>query len=126
MGALAQNRQLISLIVPFMPSRSLSLARRGSYTPSSSTINVPTRPQNSSSVCQSRPLRARREASIDTTAPTRPSQIAARSFSNPGRETPEPERPRSSSITLTSAHPSCRARSTNPYWRRRLSTLLIT
>ena len=83
-------------------------------------------PQNSSSVCQSRPLRARREASIEITTPTRPSQIAARSFSNPGRLTPEPERPRSSSMTLILAHPSCRARSTSPYRRRRLSPLLIT
>ena len=28
---------------------------------------------------------------MDTTAPTRPSQIAASSFSNPGRATPEPD-----------------------------------
>src|SRR3954447_686749 len=84
--------------------------------PSSSRISVPTRPQNSSSVCQSRPLRARREASIETTAPTRPSQMAARSFSKPGRAMPEPERPRSSSITSTASHPSARARSTKAYW----------
>ena len=38
---------------------------------------------------------------------TRPSQIAAKSFSNPGRQTPDPERPRSSSMTLTLAQPSC-------------------
>jgi hypothetical protein len=38
---------------------------------------APTNPQNSMSVCQSRPFRARREASIARTAPTRPSQIAA-------------------------------------------------
>src|ERR1700737_171159 len=38
---------------------------------------VPTSPQNSISVCQSRPLRASRDASIANTAPTRPSQIAA-------------------------------------------------
>ena len=50
---------------------------------------MPTRPQNSSSVCQSRPLRASREASIETTAPTpRPSQMAARSLSKPGRAMP--------------------------------------
>lgn len=48
----------------------------------------------SESVCQSRPLRASREASIETTAPTRPSQMAASSFSKPGRAIPEPERPR--------------------------------
>jgi hypothetical protein len=39
-------------------------------------------------------LRASREASTETTAPTRPSQIAARSFSKPGRDAPEPDRPR--------------------------------
>ena len=87
----------ISLIVPFMPSNSLSFGERGSKMASSSTSNVPTTPQNSSSVCQSRPLRAKRDASSDTTALTRPSQIAASSFSNPGRAVPLPERPRSSS-----------------------------
>src|SRR3954467_10006871 len=40
-------------------------------------------------MCQSRPLRARRDASMANTAPTRPSQIAARSRSKPGRLTPE-------------------------------------
>ena len=49
------------------------------------------------------------------TAPTRPSQIAARSFSKPGREIPEPERPRSSSITSTVLQPRARARSASPY-----------
>src|SRR5450631_3777902 len=44
---------------------------------------VPTNPQNSISVCQSRPLRARREASIASTAPTRPSQIVANRRSKP-------------------------------------------
>src|SRR5271163_3938651 len=43
-----------------MPSSRRSFGCRGSYTPSSSTISVPTNPQNSSSVCQSRPLRATR------------------------------------------------------------------
>jgi transposase len=42
---------------------------------------VPTMPQNSISVCQSRPLRARRDTSMANTAPTRPSQIAASSRS---------------------------------------------
>jgi hypothetical protein len=67
---------------------------------------VPTNPQNSIRVCQSRPLRARREASIANTAPARPSQIAASMRSKPGRLTPPPERPRSSSITSTLAQPS--------------------
>ena len=78
-------------------------------------ITVPTKPQNSISVCQSRPLRARRDASMANTAPTRPSQIAASSLSNPGRLTPEPERPRSSSMTVTSVQPRARARSARPY-----------
>ena len=56
-------------------------------------MTAPTRPQNSISVCQSRPLRARREASIAKTAPARPSQIAARRRSKPGRLTPEPRTP---------------------------------
>src|SRR5437868_10084534 len=39
-----------------MPSSSRSLGEAASYTPSSSTISVPTRPQNCSRVCQSRPF----------------------------------------------------------------------
>ena len=81
--------------------------------PSSSTMMVPTNPQNSISVCQSRPLRAKRDASIASTAPTRPSQIAASRRSKPGRLMPPPERPRSSSMTSTAVQPSCRARSAN-------------
>ena len=42
-------------------------------------------------------------------------QIAANSRSNPGRLTPPPERPRSSSMTSTAVHPSCRARSASAY-----------
>ena len=40
-------------------------------------IRLPTRAQNSKSVCQSRPLRAGREASRANTAPSAPPQIAA-------------------------------------------------
>lgn len=61
------------------------------------------------------PLRASREASLETTAPTCPSQMAASSFSKPGRAVPPPERPSSSSIAATSLQPSCRARSAKPY-----------
>src|SRR5712675_1894255 len=67
-----------------------------------------------------------REASIDNTAPTRRAQIAASSFSKPGRATPPPDRPRSSSITCTSGNPSWCARSTNPYCRLPLSVLFAT
>src|SRR5215469_12445768 len=52
-------------------------------------MTVPKSPQKSISVCQSRPLRASRDASMANTAPTRPSQIAASSRSKPGRLTPE-------------------------------------
>ena len=60
-------------------------------------------------------------ASIETTAPTLPRQIAASRRSKPGRATPEAETPRSSSITTTSDQPRLRARSASAYWRRRLS-----
>src|SRR5262245_51212947 len=53
--------------------------------------------------------------SMANTAPTRPSQIAASNLSKPGRLTPEPERPRSSSMTVTSVQPRARARSARPY-----------
>ncbi|MGF6920513.1 hypothetical protein OKW41_005881 [Paraburkholderia sp. UCT70] len=66
-------------------------------------------------VCQSRPLRASRDASIQNTAPTAPLQRAASKRSKPGRWIPEPERPRSSSMTVTSGQPSTRARSASPY-----------
>ena len=48
---------------------------------------VPTSPQNSIRVCQSRPLRASREASRHSTAPTSPAQTVATSLSKPGRAT---------------------------------------
>src|SRR5271166_1223154 len=57
----------ISLIVPFMPSNNRSFGEAGSYTPSSSTMIVPSRPQNSSRVCQSRPLRAKRVQGVPVT-----------------------------------------------------------
>ena len=95
----------------------VSVSRRSRRGPSSHN------PQNSISVCQSRPLRARREASIASTAPTLPAQMAAIRRSTPGRVIPPPERPRSSSMTSTMDQPSVRARSARPYWRRRLSWL---
>ena len=61
----------------------------------------------------------------ETTAPTRPSQIAASNFSKPGRAMPEPERPRSSSITSTVLQPSARARSASPYCRGGMSRLML-
>src|SRR6478609_2066296 len=94
--------------------------------PSASMSNAPTTLQNSSNVCQSRPLRARRDASMLSTAPTSPSHSKPSNRSKPGRSVPEPERPRSSSMTSTRSHPSCRARSTSAYCRRWLSRLLCT
>ena len=55
----------------------VSVSRRSRRGPSSHN------PQNSISVCQSRPLRARREASIASTAPTLPAQMAAIRRSTP-------------------------------------------
>ena len=115
MGALAQNRQL------HLAHRSLHAEQEpviGEARIVHAVFIDDQRPDQAAELQQRVPVASiagEARSSIDTTAPTRPSQIAARSFSNPGRETPEPERPRSSSIRLTSAHPSCRARSTNPY-----------
>ncbi len=61
------------------------------------------------------------------TAPTSPAQTDVTSFWNPGRSAaPEPERPRSSSITATEAKPAARAWSASPYCRRLLSVLPTT
>jgi len=65
---------------------------------------------------QSRPLRARRDASIASTAPTRPCRLPRVA----AQLKPEPERPRSSSMTVTSVQPIARARSARPYCRRAL------
>jgi len=51
------------------------------------------------------------------------SQIAANNRSKPGRTTPPPDRPRSSSMISTVVQPSCLARSASPYCRRWLSRL---
>src|SRR5215468_7445663 len=88
-------------------------------------MTAPTNPQNSISVCHSRPLRARRDASIANTAPTLPAQIAPIKRSKPGRAVPPPDRPRSSSMISTLAHPSCCARSESAYWRRLLSAVIL-
>src|SRR5215468_7649936 len=53
------------------------------------------------------PLRARRDASIASTAPTCRSQIAESSRSNRGRAIPPPDLPKSSSMISTLLHPSC-------------------
>src|SRR5256885_6992345 len=64
--------------------------------------------KNSSRVCQSRPLRASRDASMLNTAPTCPSHSARNRRSKLGRRVPPPEIPRSSSITSTSCQASAR------------------
>src|ERR1700722_1717195 len=76
-----------SLMLPFIPSSNRSFARQGSYTPSRSITRASTKPQSSSRWCQSRPLRASREASKHSTAPTSPAHSHATSRSKPGRET---------------------------------------
>ena len=69
--------------------------------------------------CQSRPLRASREASRQRTAPTCPAHRAATNRSKPGRSTaPLADRPRSSSMISTLVKPRRLATSTNSYWRR--------
>ena len=61
------------------------------------------------------------------TAPTDPAHTAAASFWNPGRSAaPEPERPRSSSITVTDAKPAARAASASSYCRLWLSVFSST
>ena len=120
-AACARSRKLatsISLIVPFMPNNNRSFVSLGSYTASGSISSAPTTLQNSSRVCQSRPLRASRDASMLNTAPTCPSHSTRNRRSKPGRRVPPPEIPRSSSITSMSCQPSTRARSTRLYWRR--------
>ena len=101
----------ISLIVPFMPSR------RAVVSADAGRRRRPRRRGDSPRARRTRAAYAnrgrsgrRREASTASTMPTRPSQIASSSRSNPGRSTPLPERPRSSSITTDSAQPSWRAR----------------
>src|SRR6516162_4726735 len=80
--------------------------------PSASINKAPTTPQNSNRVCHSRPVLAKRDASMHNTAPTVPSQTALNKRSKPDRSVPLAVHPRSSSITSTSTHPSWRARST--------------
>jgi len=53
---------------------------------------------------------------MQNTAPTEPEQTEATNFWKPGRSTnPDPERPRSSSITVTAANPCVRAESASAY-----------
>ena len=64
---------------------------------------------------------------MQNTAPIDPVHTAAASFWNPGRsEVPEPERPRSSSMTVTDANPAARAVSASAYCRRWLSVFSRT
>ena len=64
---------------------------------------------------------------MQNTAPVKPEQTEATSFWKPGRSTnPEPERPRSSSISVTEANPIERADSANAYCRRWLSVCSAT
>jgi resolvase-like protein len=75
--ALCRYRHKASDIVPLRPSSRRSLKSQGSYSPSSSRINVPAITQISSNLCQSVLLRARRETSRPSTIPARPMPTSA-------------------------------------------------
>ena len=60
-----------------MPRNSRSSAAAGSYRQRRSPTKQPTMAQKSSRVCHSRPLRARREASRESTSPTSPAADGA-------------------------------------------------
>src|SRR5271169_1262764 len=92
-------------------------------------IRVSVRPQRSSKRYQSALLRARRETSRPSTIPAWPSATSAVSRAKPLRSImPEPETPRSSSITRTccAGHPSSAALATKAYWRAVDSRLCST
>jgi len=64
---------------------------------------------------------------MQKTAPIDPVHTAATSFWKPGRSiAPDPDRPRSSSMTATDAKPIVRAASARAYWRRWLSVFSTT
>jgi hypothetical protein len=89
-----------------------------------STSSVSTMLQISTSWYHSRVLRAKRDTSRAATAPTSPRPTCATMRSNPGRtRVPLALRPRSSSITSTSRHPSSWSRDAIAYCRRWLSGL---
>src|ERR1035438_1372447 len=88
--------------------------------PSLSPISVSVMPHRSSRRYQSALLRARRETSRPSTIPIWPKATSAVMRANPERlADPEPDKPRSSSMTITCslAHPSSHAFSTKAYWR---------
>jgi hypothetical protein len=109
-----------SLMAPLRPKTSRSLNEQGSYRPSSSRISVVVSAQISSSRCQSALLRASLETSKPSTMPARPMPTSATSRWKPSRPSAEaPERPRSSSITITcsAGQPNATARWRSAYWR---------
>jgi Resolvase, N terminal domain len=110
-------------------SRLLELARLtdtlvvdsdGIYRPSASPISVSVTPQRSSSRYQSALFLASLETSSPSTMPTRPRATSAVSRAKPVRLTlPDPERPRSSSMTMicSRAQPSSAALAVSAYCR---------
>src|SRR5215471_14392488 len=91
----------------FSPNSSRSLLCRGSYIVSWSTNIVSTTRHTSTNCCHSRLFRANRDTSRAATAPTLPIHTSATMRSKPDRVTvPAAERPRSSSMTSMSCHPS--------------------
>ena len=94
-------------IVPLSPRSSRSLKAPGWYKPSESPMSVSVTAHSSRSRYQSALLRARRLTSRPRMIPTRPRAISAARRANPLRSAvPEPERPRSSSMTTICSTPS--------------------
>jgi len=79
-----------SLIVPFIPSNKPIIGMPRIVDSVLVDDDRSHYPQNSINVCQSRPLRASRDTSIASTAPTRASQIAASKRSKPAERCRRP------------------------------------
>src|SRR4051812_37138289 len=105
-------------MLPFIPRSSRSFGRQGSYTPSRSITLASTSPHSSRRWCQSRPLRASRDASRHSTAPTSPAQSPATSRSKPGRAAGRTAEVVVDDLDLAEAAPPRRARTVGVGSRR--------
>ncbi len=100
---------------------------RGAYTVSWSISSVSTMRHISTSCCQSRLFRAKRETSRAATAPTVPRQTSATMRSKPRRATaPAADRPRSAPTTSIRQTPNACSRPVMAYCRAPLSRLCMT
>ncbi len=100
---------------------------RGAYTVSWSISSVSTTRHISTSCCQSRLFRAKRETSRAATAPTVPRQTSATMRSKPRRATaPAADRPRSAPTTSIRETPNACSRPVMAYCRAPLSRLCMT